>query len=213
MNKYMLELSYKELLLLDGKVSKDVQRTIDKAKLDESRKFDLQIMNKILDEAEKEGLLKWRHDSIRTCPCCEKTYEYARYKRNSRYHNAGDIISDRPIHHRGMQFNGGQDYMCMDCCEKYKVIETLVHHIIDTDMKIEIQENKYATSKYLKDDIRICYECKEEMKESEMGREPSLMGGGTYPATCPRCEAKAVPLGHSHHVTLRFGHKLNPEFF
>lgn len=197
-------------MLLDGKVSKEVQVLIEKAKLVEGRRFDLQVMNNILEDAEKDGLLKWLQVSIRTCSYCDKTYDYARYKRNSRYHNAGDVKLDKPIYYRGVKFNSGKHDMCMDCCEKHHVIETLVHHIVDKDMKIEVQKNNFVQSKYIKDSIRICYKCKEEMKESEMGREPSLLGGGTYPATCPHCEAKSVPLGNSHHVTLKFGHKLNP---
>lgn len=215
MHKYNVELTYEELLLIDGKVSVEVQAAINLAKLDYDRRFKLPIMNEILNKSEATGELKWTLKSIKSCNFCDKAVDYARYPRNSRYHNKGDYNYDKPRYYSGIAFNerfvsiNGRGDMCTECCENHQVIKTLVNYIIDNDLKIEIRKNEFAETKYKKDAIRICYDCKKEMNESEMGRERALMGGGTFPSECPHCHAKALPLGSTHRNTGKFDFVLN----
>lgn len=212
---YDVKLTYSELLLLDGKTSEKAQAIIDVAKKENSIGFELPIMNEVITEAEKLGKLTWRHDSGRSCRYCDKSYDYARYKRSSRFHNKGDQNYEKPLYYRGIQFNTGFVVttgtfdMCLDCLGEQNVLERIIHYIVDNDLKIEIQKNKYVETKYLKDDKRVCYSCKEGMYESEMGRQRAMMGG-TYPCNCPKCGAGSDGR-ESHKITDDFRHILNPE--
>lgn len=215
---YDVQLSYEELILLDGAVSENAQAVIEIAKKEHSIGFDLPVMNEILRKAEETGKLTWKFKSIRSCSHCDKKYAYAKYPRSGRYHNKGDSNWDKPIHYQGVKFNeggvtvAGSGDMCADCFKKHNVLDQLIHYILDNDLKIHIQKNDIGTTKYLKDDVRVCFECKEEMLESEMGRERTMMGDGTYAATCPHCGAKSLPFGRTHGSSDRVVHRLNPKF-
>lgn len=216
--RYKVELEYNELIQLDGQVSEDAQKVIDIAKKEKTIGFEFEPMNELLRKAEEKGELTWRYKGIRSCSHCEKTHEYVRYARNSRWHSKGDKNYDKPIHHAGIEFNVGiinfvgSGDMCRDCEKEHQVIEKLVDFIIHNDLKIQIQKNDFSPSKYLKDDIRVCFECKEEMKESEMTKERTMMGDGWYPCGCPKCGAKSLPFGRSHGVTSKFEFIINPKF-
>lgn len=206
---YSVKLSFNELQLISGKVSEDAQKVIDKAKQESSYGFELPIMNEILRKSEETGKLTWRYKQIRDCDYCDKKRDYYTYPRDSRYHRKGDPNYDKPMYYCGIAFNegfitiSGMGDMCTDCVEEHNVIHRLIDYIIDNDLKIEIQKNDYKESKYTKDEIRICYECGEEMQESKMGRLPAMMGG-YYSGECPFCHAKSLPFGRSHKVTNKF---------
>ncbi|MDY8021159.1 hypothetical protein [Paenibacillus polymyxa] len=205
-----------ELEVLDGKVSDEAQKVIDEAKKECSYGFEMPIMNEIIKSSEKTGTLKWTHKSIRSCDYCDKEYDYHTYPRSSRNHTKGEKNYNKPIYYSGIKFNEGfvtfqgDGDMCSECCIKQKVKERLIDYIIDNDLKIQIMKNDYRVSKYLKDDIRTCYSCNEDMLESQMGKEPTMMGDGFYPSKCPHCGAESKPFGKSHGVTNRFGMIKNP---
>lgn len=173
-------------------------------------------MNEIIKQAEKIGKLSWSYKQIRSCDYCDKKSDYYRYPRNGRYHRKGDKNFDKPIYYSGIKFNegfvriAGYGDMCSECCSKHRVKERIIDFILDNDLKIEIMKNDYKPGKYLKDDIRICFECNEEMLESQMSKEMVLMGNGYYPSGCPKCGAKSLAFGRSHTVTNRFGFIYNP---
>lgn len=212
MNKtYKIELIYNELLLLDGEVSESAQRVIDDAKKEQSFGFDLPLINEVIKKSEQIGTLSWTYKSIKHCPYCDKKYAYHKRKRATKYHRKGSEDYSKPIYYSGIAFNEGfvtiqgVGDMCTDCCSKYNVIETVVNYILDNDLKIEIKPRDYKDkTKYIKDDIRICFECKQEMQESKMGKLPAMMSG-YYPGKCPNCGAESLPLfGPSHKHTDKF---------
>lgn len=215
---YSVDLTLKELELIDGKVSDKAQTIINKAKQENSYGFELPIMNEILRKSEEIGELKWRYKTIRKCKYCDKKYDYHKYARSSRYHSKGDKNYDKPICYRGIEFNQGfvtiqgHGDICCDCEKKYNVIHRLIDYIIDNDLKIQIQKNDYKPSKYLKDKVQICYECGKEMKKSEMGNIPTMMGDGYYKGICPHCRAEEKPFGKSHKTTDKFDVIFNPQF-
>lgn len=213
---YDVDLTYNEIILLDGKVNEKVQKTINTAKMEKGFGFDNPSVNEALAEAMNTGKLTWRYKQISNCEYCGKKRDYYTYARDSRYHRKGEKNHDAPKYYSGMKFNEGfvtmQGYgdMCTDCFEKYK--KAMIDYIIDNDLPIEIQKNDYKITKYLKDPICICYKCGKEMRESEMGRHSTMMGNGDYPSKCPHCGAESLFLGNSHKPTDKFVMILNPEF-
>jgi hypothetical protein len=207
---YSVKLRYENLIHLDGaNVPEDTQKIIDDAKDANKFGFDLPLMNEALLKSIQTGTLKWTRKPIRYCPICAKTAGYAKYPRNSRHHRKGDPNYDRPLTFSGYAFNEGfvtirhSGDICIECSEKHDVVDRLCNYIVENDLPIEIK-NKKELSLYTKDDIRICYKCEEEMRESQMGKERTLMGDGFYPATCPNCGAKSLPFGRSHGSTNKF---------
>jgi hypothetical protein len=216
---YDLKLTFEELKMLDGKVSEDAQKVIDKVKKENSFGFSLPIINEIISKAEERGKLTWTYKQIRSCSYCDdKSHGYYRYPRSGRYHRKGDKNFDNPIYYSGIKFHEGfvtikgDGDMCTDCCEKFNVLHQLIDYILDNDLKIEIQKNDYRDSKYIKDEIRICYNCGYEMTESEMGKEPTVMGDGYYPCYCPKCGSGSKLFGKNHKTADKFKHRLNPLF-
>ncbi|HID0767994.1 TPA: hypothetical protein ACXDAZ_002523 [Clostridium botulinum] len=215
---YSVDLTLKELKLMDGKVSDKVQAVIDKAKQENSYGFELPVMNEILRKSEETGELKWKYKTIRECEYCDKKYDYHRYPRSGKYHSKGDKNYNKPIYYQGIEFNQGfvtiqgHGDICCDCEKKYNVIHRLIDYIIDNNLKIQIQKNDYKPSKYLKDKIQMCYECGKEIKESEMGGLPTVMRDGYYKGICPYCGAKELPFGKSHKLTNKFDVIFNPQF-
>jgi hypothetical protein len=207
---YDVYLTAQELLLLDGKVRENIQKTIDACKQELSVGFDMPVMNEVILASLKNGMLTWRFKGINHCPYCNKTRDYAKYKRDSANHRKGEDDYNKPISYFGVAFNEGfiasqnRGDMCQECFKEKKVLERLIDYILDKDLKIQIQKNEYKPTRYKKDEIRICYNCKKEMQESKMGRSPGLMGPGTYPSTCPECGAESIFLGKHHECTNKF---------
>lgn len=160
---YEIKLTFDELKALDGTVSEIAQKIIDLAKKEQSFGFSLPVLNEILRNAEEKGRLTWTYKSIRSCEYCDKKYDYAKYPRSGKYHRKGDKNLNKPLYYSGIKFNEGfvtiqgLGDMCRECCDKHDVIHQLIDYILDNDLHIEIQKNDYRDSKYLKDDIRICY--------------------------------------------------------
>lgn len=205
---YKIELPYEKLLLLDGKVDKEAQDIIDKAKEEMKIALDNQRAREIIQESLENGTLSWRWDSkARWCPNCYRSAGYAKYKRNSKYHNKGEVNRDKPLYFRGVKFNSGFIHFqgsidfCNKCVEKYDIINKIVNYVLDNDLKVEIKSGK---TKYKKDGVRTCYECEKEMYESEMGESRRLMSNTYYKSTCPHCGAKAALFGPYHEITSKF---------
>jgi len=206
---YKIKLLFSELQLIDGKVSEETQKVINKAKQENSYGFELPVMNEILRKSEEIGTLTWRYKSIQSCKYCDKKYDYYTYPRSGRYHRKGDKNYSKPKHYSGIAFNegfvtiAGHGDMCSECASKYDVVHRLIDYILDNDLKIQIQKNDYKPTKYIKDEIRICYECGKEIQESKMGKLRAIMGG-SYPGKCPHCGAESLAFGRSHKVTDKF---------
>jgi hypothetical protein len=201
--EYKIYLSLENLLLLDGKVSEESQKVIDTAKLDASFGLEDPRLNEILRLAVKGGKLDWVYSDVFSCPACGLKGDYQTYPRSSRYHRKGDKNYKKPIRYFGVRvFRYESHYMCGTCWKK--AMPVLIDYIISQDLKVEIQQNDYQETRYVVDDLRICYNCKREMYESEMGKLPTLMGRGDYPGVCPHCKAESRFLGSSHKTTDKF---------
>lgn len=205
---YTVSLTATELKLLDGKVNEATQKKINELKQAEAFGFDIPLMNEVLLASTVRGTFAYRFEQIRSCPYCDKGYSYHTYAKNSRSHKKGDDDTSKPMYYLGVVFNegfivmGGYGDICQECCEKHTVIERLIKKILDDDLKIELLGHK--NTRYKKDDMCVCYSCGNEMYESEMGRSPCLMGGGTYPSTCPKCGTVSLLFGRLHKTTNRF---------
>jgi hypothetical protein len=206
---YDVKLLYDELLLLDGKVSGKAQDVIDVAKKESTYGFDIPILNEILRASETNGKLTWRYKDIRSCPLCDKKYSYHTYSRSSRNHYKGETNYDSPMYYWGLAFNEGfvtiqgHGDFCGECDKTKELTHKLIDYILDNDLKIEIQKNDYKPTRYKYDPLRICFQCKEEIYESEMGDLPALMGG-YYKGKCPKCSAESRAFGKSHEITNKF---------
>lgn len=204
---YKVELPYEELLMLDGKVLGKAQAVIDTAKRENSIGFDLPIMNEIILKSLKLGTFSWRSKSITSCPYCDKKHTYHKYPRDSRNHRKGDFIYDKPMYYSGIVFNvgcvtiKGLGDMCADCNAKFQVRERITSYILEHDLPIQITNDE--RNKYIKDPIRICWDCGREMQESQMRKLPAVFGG-YYPSECPHCKAQSNPFGKSHKHTDKF---------
>lgn len=214
--KYEIKLTFDEMKKLDGNVSQAAQEIINQVKKEYAYGFSLPIINEVLRRSEEIGTLNWRYKQTRSCSFCDKSYDYHKYPRSGKYHNKGDKNFNKPVYYSGIKFNEGfvtiegHGDMCSECCDKYNIINQLIDYILDNDLKIEIQKNAYRDSKYIKDDIRICYSCEYEMTESEMGKKPTMMGDGYCPSACPKCGAENKLFGETHKTTNKFKHRLNP---
>jgi hypothetical protein len=209
---YSIRLALPELLLVDGKVDETQQKIIDTAKREAAVGMPIPLLNHVITESEKTGTLTWSFLQINSCDLCDKKQGYWTYDRNGRYHRKGDTDYKHPKSYSGVKFNEGFIRMtgygdcCVECFNSLKMVELLTDYILDNDLKIEIQKNNYKHTKYRKDEQRKCYQCKETMFESEMGRRSTLFGDGTYPSKCPHCGAEDVAFGRSHEITREFRH-------
>lgn len=212
---YKTDLTHEELVLLDGKVRNSVQEVIDLAKEENSIGFDFPLINEIIRNAKKAGKLTWSRKSIRYCSHCKQSAGYAKYTRNGRYHRKGEPNHKRPLTFSGFKFNPGfitikrHGDCCATCEKKHKVIENAIGYIINNNLQIQLPAytNRYVegiTSRWQKDPIRICFKCKKEAYESEMGKSRTLMNDGYYPSKCPHCKAESTPFGRSHKSTDKF---------
>jgi len=207
---YAIRATYEELLLLDGKCSDEVQKIIDAAKTEHSIGFELPFMNEALRKAQETGKLEWAFPMIRHCSFCDKKRGYHKYPRSSRYHHKGQDNADKPLYYSGVRFNPGivqiqgVGDICYECFKKLRVLERLIDYILDNDLRIEIQKNDFKPTRYIKDPVKICFQCEKEMRESQMGRVSTVMRDGTYPGKCPHCGAIQQWLGKQHKHTDKF---------
>jgi len=205
--KYQVNLAYDELLKLDGLVNEIAQAVIDVAKKEAGYGFSIPVMNEILRKSEETGKLTWMFKNIRSCDYCDKKRAYAKHSRSSRYHRKGDDNTKYPLNYPGVKFNEGcvvfEGYgdMCQSCMKSNRVMEVMIDYVLDHDLKIQIQKNDYKATRYTLDKIRTCYNCKLEMQESQLGREATLFGDGSFPSSCPHCKAKSGFFGPNHGFT------------
>lgn len=203
----MYELTDTEILLLDGKVNKEVQDKIDFIK---RAKFHSEnpVIAKIIENSLQLGTFKADRESIRYCGLCKSGYKYEKHTRNGKYHKKGDFNLKKPIYINGWKINRGfisianMGDFCDECNKKDNIISSVKFIILEKNLPIELLRDK--DTKFKKDDKRICFNCKEPMFESEMSQSPTMMGNGYYPAGCPKCKAESVFFGPSHKTTDEF---------
>lgn len=194
MKTYEVYLTYDELTLLDGKVNDKAQKVIDTAKSEHSFGLD-DTANEILQKALKAGELRWGSVNISRCTCCDsKPSGYAKYTRTSRYHKKGSPNYDRPFRYSGVLINPGVFIVeglpgiCYDCW-KNTYLPLIVRFIHDNNLPIQTNDPEIAPTRWKKDVIRECAKCGKKAPTSKWGRSRTIFGNGTYPSTCPHCEA------------------------
>lgn len=200
---YKYTLSDNELLLLDGKCSEALQKDVDRAKsrseviglIDgDSDDPHSQLVAQVVLEAKEKGRIIFQHKQISHCSLCKTFAGYYAYPRRSRYHSKGDLNYDRPRYMSGYEFADRFVTMkghatlgcCSDCFAKIK--DTLLVALKDIKAQVPERLTGYP-AQWERVAKRRCLKCGWEGPESQMGRKRTLMGDGTYPATCPKCPA------------------------
>jgi hypothetical protein len=201
-------LTDEELALLDGKCQAKVQKEVDKAKERLSLGQNLGLIplthrdfvTRIIQEAQANGELSFTRKSLSSCKVCGKSAGYAKYTRNSKYHDKGDPNYKRPLTFPGVdlasRFVTIRGRATMGCCWTcWKTVKEYLPEALK-DVKAQIPESitGYAP-KFKKHDNRKCKKCGWKGHKGEMGRLPCAMSRGTYAGKCPQCDAKNLAFG------------------
>lgn len=208
--KISVKLTPAELLLLDGKVSDEVQKEINTVKISNTIDPDLSeserlMIAELITIAKSKKRLTYSRANISSCPCCKTSKGYHLYTRSSRSHRKGDKNYSNPIVFTGFDLDRGvvtmQNYIsrgfCGFCEDRVKpeLVKQLLM-IVDQE-KIQLPEALTGVSqKYFVVDKVRCIECSWEGLEDEMKKLPAMMGG-EYFGGCPKCEAKNLPFGRT----------------
>jgi hypothetical protein len=199
-----LELTDKEIVKLDGSKNLKVQEEVNKAKkrirlskkLSEVPESINTFITDCLFYARKKKILRFIYKDISSCRICGKKAGYAKYKRDGKYHWKGDPNYDKPLTFGGVEL--ADEFVIIErqatlgCCDKcWKQIRPILCSELKAN-KIKAEIHKGITGeepryKRLRD--RKCSKCEWTGHEGEMGRRPTIMGNGSYPAICPKCGA------------------------
>jgi hypothetical protein len=190
-----------ELLLLDGKTSVvDTQKRIDEIKNETAFGKDKGFILKVIAELETNGRIGFGTGYV-SCEICGKRSSIANYKSGRRKNHInyaksvlvnGVCFSSDSVRFQGRPRLG----ICDECYARIKEELTATLRPLCFDYSAFIKDCPYR-----KDDERLCHRCNQPMYESEMGRQPTLMGGGTYPGECPKCGAATGFFGPNHQST------------
>ena len=194
----LVRLTDKELSLLDGKCNEKVQEEVVKAinrlgikhKLDDVPEHLQDFVTRVVEEAEKNKLLVFRHRRASRCKVCGKSAGYAKYARNSRSHKKGAPNYDRPLTFSGIELaqrsvtmqNSLDVGCCADCWEE---AESYVKTAL-TGIEAELPAQIGDSTKYKRYRNRKC-KCGWMGHEGQMTKKRTMMGDGYYPAGCPEC--------------------------
>ena len=197
---YSVKLTADELLTLDGHCTPSVQGLVDQMKEARSmmesglRECVAAMIASVVAQAEKDGRLVFRRQSITRCPCCSRSDGYYPVKRSSRYKRRGQPDFDRPktfsgyeLRHSRVSFKHSISRgFCESCLPE--ALPALTAALADT--KAEIPEKLTGIAPRWKwQQKRLCTKCGWTGHEGEMVRERTLVGDGWYPAKCPKCGA------------------------
>lgn len=206
------ELSDKELILLDqhrDELSDATRALVDSAKARLLYGPELELMGYtgdynekagafitgVVNQAKNNGVVKYMRCSIRYCSLCGDSAGYAVYARSSRNHRKGDRNLDKPLVMSGVDFADSfvriQNHTslggCQTCITKLKplLLRDLADMPCELPCELTGKPPQWEKIRYYE-----CSKCDWIGPETLMKREYTLMGGGTYPAGCPKCPAK-----------------------
>lgn len=197
-----------ELIHLDGRVGDKVQVAVEAARgriaLREARP-DLApraagLIADVVREANANGEVVMWSRRMRHCPICNRYAGYAKFKSGMR---RGESDPKRPLVYQGWEFAprfvtvdlrvtlGG----CKDCVDPLlpDIAEALRGVVAEVAPRLRAEGEPVR----IKQDRRRCTACGWHGHEGEMGRKRTMMGDGTYPATCPSCGAENNPFGRT----------------
>lgn len=197
---YSVSLTTEEILLLDGKVRPEIQKTVDDAKSAKSieafvdNAAQARFIAEALKEAETNGILVCRWVSIHHCPYTGKSAGYATYRRHGKWHRKGETDYSKPLTMSGVEladrFVRIRGHVTIGCCAEFwdAVRPKLAARLegIKAEVAKEITGHPPKWKRFPK---RRCKKCGWEGHEGQMRRRNTLMGEGTYPAGCPECDA------------------------
>lgn len=147
---------------------------------------DLQpVVSRILQVALENSAVDYGTTDVRYCSFCKTSAGYHTYTRNSRYHRKGEPNYKRPKRLWGARVNG--ETMCMDCWRKIQ--PTIVSALRDRPVYMPPSWDEDRPL-YAQFNNMECTKCGWTGHEGEMGRDPTMMGDGYYPAKCPECGAE-----------------------
>lgn len=189
-----------QAVLLDGLLDAKQQMLVDAAKrrIAMRKQFpdlsdgERKLLEGLVAEARTNGLVIWRHKSIRRCAVCEKFAGYAVVSRNTRTKRKGEQDFDKPLSMFGVEFANRfvsfEGSVSLGCC--VNCAKNLAPHI-ETILSEVPHERRWPnfSSKWKKYDNCKCGKCGWDGHEGQMIRHPTIMGDGTYPAECPQCHA------------------------
>lgn len=210
-----IELTDNELVLLDGKVSGEVQEEVDRAKarVDAVEAYSdhaditptlAAFIADVVHEARTQGRLVANHVRIRSCRLHDEYYGFVKYKSGP---NQGRPNYKRPIAKPGREFArrfvtveghvtlGG----CNECIEK--ALPALREALIGVPAQLPDLLVTEGAPRFTRYDDRECLECGWTGHEGQMGRLPAILGGD-YPGKCPSCGAEKLPFGPQKFKTL-----------
>lgn len=196
----MIELTDAELALLDGKVaSEKAQALIEAAKsrlAAVSRMSDVPphiatLVADVLTEANENGKLAYFGEMIKYCRYCKASPDprYVAYKSGPR---RGQPNYDKPRFLRGWEFAHRfvrvQHHVSVGGCESCvaDAMPHLIEELAGVRAQLPPQLHKEGAPRYVKYPHRSC-KCGWVGHEGQMGRLVTMLGDGTYPATCPTC--------------------------
>lgn len=197
-----------ELLLLDGRVSEKAQAEIDIVKrrqkaaerLSSLPALQAAFVSDLVAMAIERGELIFRPERMRTCRACGKSGGYATYPRNGRRHRKGDKNYDKPLYVGGWEFTNDfvrmVGYPTLACCnECWRAVKDIaVAELANIDAVLP-EKLTGVPPRFKRFTNKVCLECGWEGHEGEMGRRPTIMGDGTYAASCPKCNAANLLFG------------------
>lgn len=155
----------------------------------------------IVDVCNKQGRLRVRHESARTCPICKRDAGYAKYTRTSRTHRKGENNYSQELSMYCIELNSGfihfrnrlNNGCCLECWKKVQPI--LGKYLDEHNVKAAIpKEVTGHDPKYAWFQNRKCNQCGWTGHEGEMGDCPAMMGG-YYKGQCPKCGTKNLAFG------------------
>lgn len=200
---YEVKLTLRELLLLEGNCSDEVDIVVKQALADN------RISNSIDDapepvklfvcdavrEAVTNGELIFRYKRIRRGKYSGVDAGYERRSRSSRYGRKGETNYDKPLTVEGVELAYrfvtiqnqavlGDTVQFFDDAKPYLAIAL---EGIEAEIPEEITGHKPLFKKHIE---RKCESCGWVGLEYEMGKSMYLTGDGYYPSTCPSCKAQ-----------------------
>lgn len=202
---YSVKLTTDEIILLDGKVGPEVQKSVDLAKEAKALEgfagnaAEARFIADVVREAETNGRLILRWTSLHYCQYSGKAAGYAKRSRHGKYHRKGDTNFSKPLSMAGVEladrFVRLSGYASVGCCREFwdAVRPKLAIRLQDVRAEIpeEITGHKPRWKRF---DKKRCTKCGWVGHDGQMGKLPCLMSG-EYPGECPKCRARNLPFG------------------
>lgn len=195
-----VQLTDDELVLLDGACSEKVQAEVDGAKQRiTSRSLHPDVapvlagfIADVVSEAQTNGEVILRRQRLRRCALCGTAPGYVLFKSGPRrgtpnykkprviegYEFARRFVTVQ--HHAAL---GG----CAECLDP--ILPLIADALRGVNAQIPDRLRAEGEPKRVKHPNRRCTKCGWEGHEGQMGRQRTIMGDGSYPATCPACGA------------------------